>query len=236
MAAPLLQCGASHSTYSPRARQNRGIGADNATWQGREEWELTTAGGVRGECTRDALCFITSIPDSSSSQLYCKDHSPESSGLQKATAVAVHLSGQGTEKSSLLQAEGAHASYPLTLPGQQNRLLLTCTKKMELLCPSSSHHTVTNLEGQSSTHLSIPQPDYRVIMKLASGFQLAAPSSVSTLQSHLPPKVLKMRIWSGNVASAKHNGFSCFSVWRRILMKYWCIIISKYIYSWKSNP
>lgn len=59
---------------------------------------------------------------------------------------------------------------------------------------ASSFHTFPNLEGQSSTHLSIPQPDCRVIMKLTSGFQLVTPSSVSTLQCHLPPKVLKMRI------------------------------------------
>lgn len=95
---------------------------------------------------------------------------------------------------SALQAEGTHASYPLTLPGQQNHLLPTCTKRTELLHPSSSHHTFPNLEGQSSTHLSIPQPDCRVIMKLTSGFQLVTPSSVSILQCHLPPKVLKMRI------------------------------------------
>lgn len=169
----------------PRAGQDRGTGAESATGRGWQEWEVIAAGGVRDEHAWDSLHFLTSIP-SSSSQLCCRNQAPESSDPQGATAVAgtssecigahglwtashpPHSTNSPPETScppTAVQIEGTHASYPLSPPSWQIHLLPTCTKRMELLHPSSSHCAAPNLELRGPTHPSITKLDCRVTLK-----------------------------------------------------------------------
>lgn len=168
------------SVQSPRAGQN-GHPTSSGCHRGRK-CHMAGAGGarsqsrgVRDNCIWGSLAFLTSTPR----QLSFRDQAPERSGLQRVTAVAgitrksvgagrsvketashlPHSSNSPPETSrppTAGQAEGTHASQSLSPSSQQNHLPPTCTKRMELLHPSSSHHAAPNLESQ---------PDWKVTLK-----------------------------------------------------------------------
>lgn len=183
-----LASGASCSVQSSGAELN-GLPSSLGCHRGRKLHMAGLGGvriqsrGVRDKHAWGSLAFLASTP----SQLSFKDHVPESSVLQRVTAVAgttsrcvgagrsgwetashaPHSSSSPPETScppTAGQAEGTYAPNPLSPPGWQNHLPLTCTKRMELLHPSSSHHAAPNLEGWGSAHPSVTQPDWTVTL------------------------------------------------------------------------
>uniref|UniRef100_A0A8B9D5Y0 Voltage-dependent L-type calcium channel subunit alpha n=1 Tax=Anser cygnoides TaxID=8845 RepID=A0A8B9D5Y0_ANSCY len=183
------------------------LSTEMLSYQDDENRQLTPPENNKGEDTRHSpkkgFLRSSALGRRASFHLEClKRQKNQGVDVSQKTVLPLHLVHH--------QVKGTCASYPLSPPSWQSHLLPTCTKRMESLHPSSSHHKAPNLEGRGSTHPSIIKLDCRVTLKRGAHDGGATGPVVHTANMSLslvPHLLLKVLISEGLMQFAQDPKF-----------------------------